>query len=591
MKAIDVKMHQVLGGAEQHAIPVFQRNYEWTKKEWKTLWTDISTVYDEKDPKFSHFLGPIVVMSHSLPYDAPILVVIDGQQRLMTLTLLLIALRDYARAVGVHTTAKTINDYYITFPKRGDVTPKLIPRLRDRETLYNLIFGRHNVIDKNSLLWQAYAYFYEELETLTPLQGELFATAVLSMEEVVERLQYAIAQRLWIVSITLDSNDNPSRIYESLNYKQAKLSDGDLIRNYVFMQIKSTDEQETFEQAHWRPFEEQFEKLGAEATPTLTDFFYRYLISKKQYFALERVYSVLTAYLGDILERGSLAGFVTELRKFARYYLFITLECPDDELELEFQRFRKLETKTAIPLLLFLYDKYQSEDDTQRLSKSAFVTMIRDIESFILRRFILRERGKGYGEDFAGAIPETTTPERLRRYFAHKGWPTDEQVREALLDFDFYARSSVKAKLVLVEIERAYGHKERVDYDKLSIEHVLPRNLTERWREMLGPEADSVHERIVHTLGNLTLTGYNSELGDRPYAEKRHMYASSNVSMNGYFADYDVWTEKEIQGRTLQLANRLIDFWGRPAYLQQDEPLPRPRRRNSQKGDDTPKLF
>ena len=198
--------------------------------------------------------------------------------------------------------------------------------------------------------------------------------------------------------------------------------------------------------------------------------------------------------------------------------------------------------------------------------------MLRIIESFILRRLILRERTRGYGLDFALAVAESGTIKKLRAYFVERGWPTDKEVREALKNFEFYHRASKQCLLVLTEIERSFGHKEklRLADEDLQIEHVMPQNLTQSWREMLGDEAEEKHEILLHTLGNLTLTGYNLELRDRPFAEKKAEFRDSKISLNEYFEKCDKWTEEEILERTNALCDRFIDLWDRPNKVRKE---------------------
>jgi hypothetical protein len=192
--------------------------------------------------------------------------------------------------------------------------------------------------------------------------------------------------------------------------------------------------------------------------------------------------------------------------------------------------------------------------------------MLRIIESFVLRRLILRERTRGYGLDFALAVRRSSTINELRRCFAGRGWPTNEQIREALKDFEFYKRAPKQCRLVLTEIERSFGHKEKISLtDKdIQVEHVMPQHLTQSWREMLGEDAEEKHEKLHHTLGNLTLTGYNLDLRDRPFAEKKVEFEASKISLNEYFEKCDKWTEKEILERTEDPTNRFIDLWDRP---------------------------
>lgn len=561
MDAHPSSISDVITGQKQYVIPVFQRTYEWEKEQWETFWHDLSAIAEEKGQDLTHFIGPMVVISHAFPHAVAKYLVIDGQQRLMTLSVMLAALRDRARDLKCVKIANAIDANTLFFlSTSGESVQKIIPRIRDSDALSKILHSKPSEADQNLLITQAYNFFYSQFEQAMPAQPSLFDE---SPQVFFDRFYNTITQRLRIVMISLDKGDDPSNIYESLNFKVATLKDADLIRNYVFMKLSTLEEQEAFNSASWRPFEELF-SFSKDSGQLLTDFYYRYLISKTDYLARKRLYASFSTYVDEYLEEGDLRQLASELTKFARYFIAIKHKCDDEELEAAFVRFRQLETDTAIPFLLSLYDRCATTDSEGSINKATFLQMLRMVESFILRRLILRERTRGYGLDFALAVKKSGTIKELSSYFAQRGWPTDEQIGKALEDFEFYKRASVQSRLVLTEIERAFGHKETSDLTNLQIEHVLPQHLTQSWREMLGQDAEEKHEKLCHTLGNLTLTGYNQDLGYRPFAEKKVEFQKSKISLNEYFEKSDKWSEDEIRERTSYLADRFIDIWGRP---------------------------
>ncbi len=563
MQANPNSLSEILAGQKQYVIPVFQRMYEWGKDRWESLWQDLLAVSEDSDKGVTHFIGPMVVIANAVPHDVPKYLVIDGQQRLMTLSVLLAAIRDCAKSRGLSNIANAIDkSTYLSFlDTKGQNVHKIMPRIRDRDALYQIIDSRLSAVDMSLQIAQAYQYFSKELEQLAPNQPGLF---VESPEIVLDRLYQTAMHRLGVVLITLGHNDNPSNIYESLNFKHETLTDSALIRNYVFMKLDSLEKQEEFENAYWRAFEDLFE-YAPDPQQVLTDFYYRYLISKTEYIARRRLYTEFVKYVDSYLKNNSLPQLTAELTRFARYHIAIQYKCVDKDLEQAFERFRKLDTETAIPALLALYDKYETPS-SDSLTKATFISSLRVIESFILRRMVVRERTRGYGLDFAGACKNLDTISQLMNYFAERGWPSDNEVKEALKTYELYIRSPKQCKLILTEIEKSFGHKEKVDLRdaKIEIEHIMPQNLTQRWREMLGINADEIHERCLHTIGNLTLTGYNVELGDRPFAEKRAEYEKSKLSLNSYFDDLDTWDELAILKRTDVLGDRFVDLWFRP---------------------------
>lgn len=325
----------------------------------------------------------------------------------------------------------------------------------------------------------------------------------------------------------------------------------------------------------WGKFEELFgvteelreSKESTKGKEELSNFYYKYLLSKTGYFAYKRLYSQFVNYTNKFLKGDNtlVAKLVSELKRSAYHYVSIMSKCQKPELEVAFNRFRQLEHDTAIPLVLHLYNRYERN----KLSKSAFLDMLNIIESFILRRSILRRRTlRGYGEIFTKASNHAESQIILMKYFAEKDWPTDRQVRDAMKEYPLYDESKSQCKLILTEIERSYGHKEKVGLQELTIEHVMPQTLTENWRKMLGKDANKLHKKYFHTLGNLTLTGYNAEMSNRPYKEKRQFYLKSNLQLNSYFKDHQAWTAKEILERTDVLMDKFIKIWKKPSTIE-----------------------
>ncbi len=278
---------------------------------------------------------------------------------------------------------------------------------------------------------------------------------------------------------------------------------------------------------------------------------------------------MFTSYVDEFLKHNSLNQLVNDLKKYAHYFIAIIHKCPDYDFEASFNRFRQLDVNTAIPLVLYLFDRYESRDKGFNISKSLFLNMLNIIESFILRRSVLRESTRGYGLDFALACEKTGNLYSFMQYFAEKGWPTDQQLRDSITGFQFYRREQKKCRLVLKELELSFGHKEKIDLSnqRIQIEHVMPQNLNFKWREMLGENADELHEKYIHTLGNLTLTGYNIDLSNKPFKEKRRVYQESNFQLNSYFDNCKKWTDKEIVKRTKLLTEIFIEIWPRPSEI------------------------
>lgn len=258
----------------------------------------------------------------------------------------------------------------------------------------------------------------------------------------------------------------------------------------------------------------------------------------------------------------------TELRRFARYEAWLRRPeiCPNQPLGRRLRDVKMLEVTTAHPLLMHLLDRHESgqiDDDT-------LLGCIDDLSSFVLRRSICGESSRGYGRWFPEAIKAIAEDPResLRQYWLRRGWPDDEAFVPTLVEFPLYRREAEKAKLLLQTLERSHEHKEPVDLAKLTIEHVMPQKLTGKhgraWKEMLGENWQRTHERLLHTLGNLTLTGYNADMSNRPFPDKKAWFAETHVDLNRVFADLATWDGRAIRARGKALAAQVAQTWPRP---------------------------
>jgi uncharacterized protein with ParB-like and HNH nuclease domain len=569
MDAHPSTVSNILAGEKQYQIPVFQRFYSWKEDSWIRLWNDTSSLLDDTDRQIEHFIGPFVTIAMAYPHDITRFIVIDGQQRLMTFTILLSALREVATNEGLESLAKAIESNYLHFhDARGRKTYKLMPRSKDRDSLRQIVDGFADEAVQETLMVKAYNYFVKQISSLVT-QNDDEDNSI----EVLTNLYETLTKRLQLVMITLGSKDNPSNIFESLNFKGEKLTEADLLRNFFFMQVP-IEYQDEFERKIWQPFEEYFVDKTSSGinTQMLTDFYYHYLISKTEYIQRQALYSSFSKYVTEYIKSAKepyskLEVLVDELKRFASHYLNIMAGQEQDKaLSAAFARFINLNTNTALPLLLSLYERYSNRSVKEKLSKAELLTMLNAIESFILRRVITRERAKGYGEDFAKAIQKSQNIDDLAQYFVTKKWPTDEEVTKELITFQLYRRDRTKCALILREIERSYNFKEGPNLDSpksFTIEHIMPQTLTQEWQNALGPDANEIHDIYLHSLGNLTLTAYNGKLGQLPYQQKRENFLKSGFRINHYFEDVDMWSWETMEQRTRDLAERFLRIWPR----------------------------
>lgn len=534
-----------------YVIPVFQRYYTWDKADWEQLWQDLMELKEDAD-EWHHFMGSLVfVAQKQVPGRLTSFQVVDGQQRLLTLTLLLAALRDFVRDAGFESLVLDIEDEALIRPrKQGQERYRVYPRQRDREDFLAAVDGTANIAGK---IGQAVIFFLQQIADMPGSDTEA------SLRELFATIQ----GRLDFVHITIDG-ENPYRIFQSLNSTGVDLSEADLIRNYVLMHV-ATEEQETFDDVHWTPLENQFlDAKGEVDTRVLSSFFRDFLARAGSYIREGNTFITFEQrYPGPQLDTFKLA---LELLEFADFYDIARGHKPfgNPAVGVALRKLQALDSSTTYPLLLTLLHANRIGD----IADGELAEAIEDLAGFILRRLVCGLTSRSYGRWFVAASLEFTQGGlgQLQGFLVSKDWPNDELFRTGMAEFNLYG--SRYAPAILGEVERSYGHKETVSLATLTVEHVMPQTLTPAWRAALGSDAESVHTRFLNVLGNLTLTGYNSEMGNRPFVEKRVELAASKLVMNREIAESDHWNADTITGRSRDLVQRACTIWrGPPAIL------------------------
>jgi len=582
MEARARTVSDILHESAQYMVPLFQRSYSWHKENWQRLHDDIVALADESDDSV-HFLGPLVcTKGSSVPGDIPVYQLIDGQQRLTTLSVLLASIRDVARSRGVNDLAEEISEDYLIHKRRQGLERfKVLPRLGDRDALQAIVESRDVSPYAHLRIVQAWKYFRRQVthRVRRDPAAEL------------KRLFNIVTRRLSLVVVSIDG-ENPYEIFESLNATGLPLAESDLIRNYIFMQVP-VDKQADFDRGQWSGVEQQFAGWGDAASSVMTGFYRDYLMRDGAY---SRDKNTFLDFKRQQKERGLDAEKQTkELRHFAP--LAAQIRKPDrcDSLVIRqsLSDIALMDIGTSYALILNLMNRRSKG----LLSEADLAACLRDLVSFVLRRTVCGESTRPYGRWFVEAIGAIgSSPESdLKQYWLERGWPDDSAFKRSLLDFRFYSREPQKAKMVLLALERSLGHKERVDLNELTIEHVMPQTVTNdkagrAWKEVLGCNWEENHERYLHTLGNLTLTGYNPELGKMSFCEKQAVYKASHVDLNRHFNGMATWNCDTIRDRAKALADVLCQLWPRPdgaqAYVGALDDVPDPaetspaRRRN-----------
>lgn len=541
MKATESKLQKLIEGTNQYLVPLFQRPYTWTSKEWDQLWTDITDLGQTTEGE--HFIGPIVTApAKSVPEGVAKYLLIDGQQRLTTLFILLAAMRDHANVLKMPTLGPEIDNTLLKNAyKQGNDHFKLLPTQSDRASFISLIQSEETKPDTS--IGKCYRWFSRKVKT--------FDAAAL------EQCKSVVVSRLILVSVVLDESDNPHVVFESLNSKGRDLTQADLIRNYFLMRVHINDQERVFRKL-WLPIQE---RLGEGAT----EFMRHFLMLGGTWVRKDSVYWNLKKEADQARTGADIESYLSRLERFSRYYHAITepaLAEEDPELRVRFGRLKRLDVTTAHPLLMAMYDDYVSGG----LSLRVFVESLDLIENFILRRsacsVATNDLNRWFPGVFAKVRQQPNFGEALRKELATRRYPRDSEFVERLCNASLYASGDrTRLKLLLERLEESYEHKEQVPFDSLTIEHVLPQALTQAWREMLGPQADEDHEVWLHTLGNLTLTAYNPELSNSDFTEKKQLLAESHVQLNRYFADVEKWDRTAIERRARALAERAREIW------------------------------
>ena len=563
MKASAKSVAEILETRGQFIIPFFQRHYSWEQKQWRRLWNDLLRLLDDAPRPDSgasvHFLGPLVTIPHTnTPGSLPTWQVIDGQQRLTTLTLLLAALRDVFRERKAEPQAAEIMDTcLINTHKDGLERYKVVTRVGDRDVLERIVEGKSPDAPAGSRLAGGVKFFTERIRS-----------HVAHDAAALEKLKVAATARLSLVTITLEG-ENPYEIFESLNATGLPLEESDLIRNYLFMQVP-LDKQEEFQDRRWSKLEQAFaERKDDRGVPT--EFYRAFCMRGGTYSKQKQTYlDFRTEYQSSI---GSPEAAVDQLVQIAKFdgWVHDPRTAPSRPLRERLFQLALLDTSTAKPLVLHLLDR----QGAGTLSDATLLGCLDDLVSFLLRRSLCGESTRQYSKWLVEAI-ETISPEDLRvslqRYYARRGWPGDKPFIEAITTLPIYLREPGKARLILEGLEAALNPAEQIEDAGVSIEHVLPRTLGDgasgnTWRAVLGAEWEAEHDRLVHVIGNLSLTGANSDMGNRDFETKRAILQDSRFLLNREVARAPAWNAHAIEARSRALAERAAAIWVRPAGI------------------------
>ena len=569
MKATEANLLKFLRKSPQFVIPIYQRNYSWTEAQCRQLWADLMRAGRDDKVK-AHFIGSIVYVERGLSTvtTEEALLVIDGQQRLTTSTLLIAALAEHFKTHNVAElldafSFKKLRNYYLLNPDEdGDRHYKLILSETDKDTLLALLQDTPMPAQSSTRITENYALFQSLIE---------------EHQQELEAICQGLA-KLVIVDVALDrSQDNPQLIFESMNSTGLELSQADLIRNYILMGLEPKLQTELYN-TYWRPMEKAF---GQAAYVVHFDAFMRHYLTTKtgEIPNVREVYLAFKAFAQKQPDTHTRTrDLVADIHAYALYYCAMALGTETDAgLKQAFHDLRELKVDVAYPFLLDVYHDYKQG----RLNNDEALQIVRLVESYVFRRAICAIPTNSLNKTFAG-LSRTLKKDRylesvqaaLLLLPSYRRFPKDEEFQREIKLRDLYNFRSRSYWLRRLE---NHGRKERVVVEDYTIEHILPQNedLSPEWQQELGPDWQRIQEEWLHTLGNLTLTGYNSEYSDRPFAYKRDRvtdkdgnpigFASSPLKLNLGLGAVAQWDEAAIKARAERLATDAAKVWKVPA--------------------------
>lgn len=549
-------IYQLLNGQYQYIIPVYQRKYSWLAEvQCARLWKDIVNMV--KQHKQHHFVGSIVSVAEKYSLmGVQKRLIIDGQQRMTTLSILMIALRDYLVEQGAgEEVEENINMVLKNPSRKGDDAYKMLLTDTDRNIMIKLVDKLPIGEDEDSKIYTNYLYFKQKV-----------AEGILTPDEVYESIS-----KLDIVGIVLDraQGDDPQLIFESLNSTGMDLSKSDLIRNYILMGLDN-DEQKSIYNNYWKPFEKNFPTQ--DGTDRMDRFFRDYLTMKKGVFIkFDTIYDVFKDY-AENSEFSKQEELAEDIMIYGDLYTNITSE--DKKLPLSqqalkpiFKEIRILRMEVVYPFLLKVYHEFSKG----MITLDEFIRILKLTIAYVVRRTVCEIPTNSMSKTFTTLKNEICPDDYLNSVEAaffyldtYKRFPDDKEFKECLCKRNMYSIRISNYMYVKMENE---GNKETIPYEGYTIEHILPqnKNMRKEWKDALGENYEEIQAQYINNLGNLTLTKYNSEMGDKPFSEKLEVYKESAMHMlNKYVVQQTTWNKETIEERASKLAECACKVWEYP---------------------------
>lgn len=561
------------GGDVQFILPRFQRAYAWEEKDWQTLWKDARKIIASNTANLDHFLGAMVVVNIETGINEPrTYQLVDGQQRLLTISIFLCALRNLAKSDSLR---REILDYLVNEHRVGLQHYKILPTVNndDRAIWRHLL--KYNTSPEyqreDSLINRSYEYFYNSIKKYTQENG-------VDLAEIFRNFK----KFLKIAVIHLDRDEQTHQIFESLNTKGKPLTQADLVRNYIALRLNATQQDEIWEK-YWREIDDETMLSDKRSVSSrgrkigeLTGFFRHYLACQKYFLPnVGDVYEEFRNFMEESSQNNNDVLFEQEMKTLHRYaHHYKRLLDPDNSGEIgkQIDRLNEFEATASYPLLLYLYDLYSQE----QVTADSFLECLRKLENFLVRSLVggttNNQANRLYPTIVRELVDSNLTDKRFITAFQNalhkRNYPSNERIREVLKTENMYeGGKSAKLKFILEEVSQQLAKKRALDVrteliGKPTIEHIMPQ----RPRDMsqLGGDLESVHRDLVDNIGNLTIVSqsFNSTLSNRTFSDKRTELIKHGLDINHqYFGKVHQWNREEIENRRNWLVGLILEIW------------------------------
>ena len=576
MKAAKSSVWDLYNGAKQYVVPLFQRPYVWSRAQWEQLWSDITEQYvmktgNPRDKIPDRFLGSIVVVRE---YEKNLdkYTIIDGQQRITTISIILAVIRAFAKERTLTELYEQISDFLRNAPRSGEGQHVVIPTRVDKAALYHIFDEDYN-FEQDSRIVECFDFFWRKIDESHDLD--------------IMALQQVITEDLCVVYIELDQGENPNQVFEALNYRGVPLEESDLIRNFFFASLESPEDAERQYDLFWKPMEERFGN-------------HQELISRfLRYFCMRSGDPIRVGEIFELIRRKYLGvspvditHLLQGINRYSDYYLrllqpeLLPLEkVISEEMRQHLSRIKLLGSDVPAPFLMNCLGWNDPTYETGiHLSDADLNLVMKQVETYLVRRAVCGRPETGYEEVFSllcrtvhpedGSIPDLVSSFFSRLEEPYR-MPDDDEFDDHLRFSDLYHPDgeNTTAWVVMTALE-SYFSDQSPSSGPLSgldlfddgpaeqmIDHIMPATPTPWWQEHLGTEWQTVHQDYLHRIGNLTLTMENPAILNADFDTKKAWYALDNHLLNISIKGIRLWRKFQIDQRSGVLAAFCKKIW------------------------------